>query len=197
MLTGFCFRRESYRGPCQHVHFVHWEFPSSRYGERRNIVKFSQKIKLSKIYHTLLTNSLNREETITITLTKSFSLMFQDFQLSFYFRQQWRDARLAYKNHFHEEKITLGGAILKQLWLPQTYFVNKKGASASTDANFFVRIFPDGSVLVITKYVEKDFRLNLAGVKLVLFYLFLWFLNKNCAQLDWELNSIVTCQTAF
>ena len=114
-------------------------------------MKFSQKIKLSKIYHTLPTNSLNREETITITLTKSFPLMFQDFQLSFYFRQQWRDARLAYKNHFHEEKITLGGAILKQLWLPQTYFINKKGASASTDANFFVRIFPDGSVLVITK----------------------------------------------
>ncbi|RMX60941.1 hypothetical protein pdam_00003451 [Pocillopora damicornis] len=81
----------------------------------------------------------------------NFQVRDMDFQLSFYFRQQWRDARLAYKNHFHEEKITLGGAILKQLWLPQTYFVNKKGASASTDANFFVRIFPDGSVLVITK----------------------------------------------
>lgn len=81
----------------------------------------------------------------------NFQVRDMDFQLSFYFRQKWQDARLAYKNHFHEEKITLGGAILKQLWLPQTYFVNKKGASASTDANFFVRIFPDGSVLVITK----------------------------------------------
>lgn len=81
----------------------------------------------------------------------NFQVRDMDFQLSFYFRQQWQDARLAYKNHFHEEKITLGGAILEQLWLPQTYFINKKGASASTDANFFVRIFPDGSLLVITK----------------------------------------------
>ncbi|XP_020602968.1 glycine receptor subunit alpha-2-like [Orbicella faveolata] len=81
----------------------------------------------------------------------NFQVRDMDFQLSFYFRQQWQDSRLAYGNHFHEEKITLGGGILEQLWLPQTYFVNKKGSSTSVDANFFVRIFPDGSLLVITK----------------------------------------------
>jgi len=58
---------------------------------------------------------------------------------------------LAYDNHFPEDQITLGGGILEQLWLPETYFVNKKGSSNSADANFFVRIFRNGTLLVITK----------------------------------------------
>ncbi|XP_068732853.1 glycine receptor subunit alpha-4-like [Montipora capricornis] len=81
----------------------------------------------------------------------NFKVRDMDFQLSFYFRQKWQDSRLSYGDHFPEDDITLGGGILQQLWLPETYFVNKKGSRNSEDAHFFVRIFRNGTLLVITK----------------------------------------------
>ena len=37
--------------------------------------------------------------------------------------------------------------------MPETYFVSKKGSKNTEDPNFFVRIFRNGTLLVITKYV--------------------------------------------
>ena len=90
-------------------------------------------------------------ETNSCKLSFSF-LLKQDFQLSFFLRQKWHDSRLSYGNHFSEDDITLGGGILQQLWTPETYFVSKKGSRNIEDPNFFVRIFRNGTLLVITKY---------------------------------------------
>lgn len=99
-------------------------------------------------------------ETNSWKLSFSF-LLKQDFQLSFFLRQKWHDSRLSYGNHFSEDDITLGGGILQQLWMPETYFVSKKGSKNTEDPNFFVRIFRNGTLLVITKYVTFKLFLSL------------------------------------
>ncbi|XP_015748152.1 PREDICTED: glycine receptor subunit alpha-2-like [Acropora digitifera] len=81
----------------------------------------------------------------------NFEVCDMDFQLSFFLRQKWHDSRLSYGNHFSEDDITLGGGILQQLWMPETYFVSKKGSRNIESPNFFVRIFRNGTLLVITK----------------------------------------------
>jgi len=72
-----------------------------------------------------------------------------DFTFDMYFRQFWNDPRLAFERRPGLSKLVLGAAFVKQIWLPDTFFVNEKEASVHeiTTENQFLRILPSGDVL--------------------------------------------------
>merc|ERR1712240_893693 len=71
-----------------------------------------------------------------------------DFTFDMYFRQFWHDPRLAFERRPGLSKLVLGADYLKQIWLPDTFFVNEKEASVHeiTTENQFLRILPTGDV---------------------------------------------------
>lgn len=71
----------------------------------------------------------------------NFQVRDMDFQLSFYFRQQWQDARLAYKNHFHEEKNYFGRSNPKTTLASTDLFCQQKGGQRKYRCQFFCANF--------------------------------------------------------
>jgi hypothetical protein len=74
---------------------------------------------------------------------------FQDFTLDMYFRQFWRDPRLAFERRPNLDKLVVGAEYIKLIWVPDTFFVNEKTAyfHQATADNQFVRIFHSGEIL--------------------------------------------------
>uniref|UniRef100_A0A4W4GX55 Gamma-aminobutyric acid type A receptor beta4 subunit n=1 Tax=Electrophorus electricus TaxID=8005 RepID=A0A4W4GX55_ELEEL len=80
----------------------------------------------------------------------SISLFFpppQDYTITMYFQQSWRDKRLAYAEM--ALNLTLDNRVADQLWLPDTYFLNDKKSflHGVTVKNRMIRLHPDGTVL--------------------------------------------------
>ncbi|XP_064637905.1 glycine receptor subunit alpha-2-like [Lineus longissimus] len=75
-----------------------------------------------------------------------------DYSLNLFFRQRWRDPRLAYTKI--SEPITLGYARIDEIWLPDTFFTNEKRSISHTVTvpNILLRVHPDGSVLYSQRY---------------------------------------------
>ena len=67
-----------------------------------------------------------------------------------YFRQFWRDPRLAYQKTRNVDKIVLSGQRIDQFWTPDTFFVNEKEAFEHNQLspNLFLRILPNGEILL-------------------------------------------------
>lgn len=95
----------------------------------------------------------------------------QDYTLTMYFQQYWRDKRLAYAGI--PLNLTLDNRVADQLWVPDTYFLNDKKSFVHgvTVKNRMIRLHPDGTVLYGLRSVlyDKDF------ISIVLYccYLFL------------------------
>lgn len=72
----------------------------------------------------------------------------QDFTLDFYFRQFWTDPRLAYKKRPGVETLSVGSEFIKNIWVPDTFFVNEKQSyfHSATTSNEFIRIHHSGSI---------------------------------------------------
>jgi len=72
-----------------------------------------------------------------------------DFTFDMYFRQFWNDPRLAFERRPGLSKLVLGADYLKQIWLPDSFFVNEKEASVHEipTENQFLRILASGDVL--------------------------------------------------
>lgn len=72
----------------------------------------------------------------------------QDFTLDFYFRQFWTDPRLAYKKRPGVETLSVGSEFIKNIWVPDTFFVNEKQSyfHTATTSNEFIRIHHSGSI---------------------------------------------------
>ena len=72
-----------------------------------------------------------------------------DFTFDMYFRQFWNDPRLAFERRPGLSKLVLRADFVKQIWVPDTFFVNEKEASVHeiTTENQFLRILPSGDVL--------------------------------------------------
>lgn len=85
------------------------------------------------------------QEWLTIYCT-SFS-SYQDYTLTMYFQQYWRDKRLAYAGI--PLNLTLDNRVADQLWVPDTYFLNDKKSFVHgvTVKNRMIRLHPDGTVL--------------------------------------------------
>ncbi len=71
----------------------------------------------------------------------------QDYTITMYFQQSWRDKRLAYSEM--ALNLTLDNRVADQLWLPDTYFLNDKKSflHGVTVKNRMIRLHPDGTVL--------------------------------------------------
>lgn len=82
---------------------------------------------------------------IVIVFTPLFVL--QDYTLTMYFQQYWRDKRLAYIGI--PLNLTLDNRVADQLWVPDTYFLNDKKSFVHgvTVKNRMIRLHPDGTVL--------------------------------------------------
>ena len=73
--------------------------------------------------------------------------VFQDYTLTMYFQQAWRDKRLSYSEIAYN--LTLDNRVADQLWVPDTYFLNDKKSFVHgvTVKNRMIRLHPDGTVL--------------------------------------------------
>ncbi|KAM8964762.1 gamma-aminobutyric acid receptor subunit theta isoform X1 [Sarcophilus harrisii] len=71
----------------------------------------------------------------------------EDYTITMYFQQSWRDKRLAYSDF--DFNLTLDNRVADQLWLPDTYFLNDKKSflHGVTVKNRMIRLHPDGTVL--------------------------------------------------
>ncbi|XP_031767282.2 gamma-aminobutyric acid receptor subunit beta isoform X10 [Galleria mellonella] len=78
----------------------------------------------------------------------SVSEVLMDFTLDFYFRQFWTDPRLAYKKRTGVETLSVGSEFIKNIWVPDTFFVNEKQSyfHIATTSNEFIRIHYSGSI---------------------------------------------------
>ncbi|XP_047524760.1 gamma-aminobutyric acid receptor subunit beta-like isoform X1 [Pieris napi] len=86
--------------------------------------------------------------TMYVLSISSLSEVKMDFTLDFYFRQFWTDPRLAYKKRAGVETLSVGSEFIKNIWVPDTFFVNEKQSyfHIATTSNEFIRIHYSGSI---------------------------------------------------
>ena len=94
-----------------------------------------------------------------ITLTKSLSA-YQEYGLDIFLRQSWTDPRL---DHGLRGTLSLSNTIISQIWLPDSYFKNAKGASFHdvTTPNMMITIGPGGLVNYNARCVPSRWRVPL------------------------------------
>ena len=87
--------------------------------------------------------------TMYIISISSVSEVKMDFTSDFYFRQTWRDPRLAFKPRPGIEALSVGAEVAQRIWNPDTFFANEKSAQfhLATTPNTFIRIKANGDVL--------------------------------------------------
>ncbi|XP_011698002.1 PREDICTED: gamma-aminobutyric acid receptor subunit beta isoform X2 [Wasmannia auropunctata] len=86
--------------------------------------------------------------TMYVLSISSLSEVKMDFTLDFYFRQFWTDPRLAFKPRPGVETLSVGSEFIKNIWVPDTFFVNEKQSyfHIATTSNEFIRIHHSGSI---------------------------------------------------
>lgn len=79
----------------------------------------------------------------------SVSEVLMDFTSDFYFRQMWRDDRLAFQRQDGIEELSVGSEVADKIWVPDTFFANEKSAyfHTATTPNTFIRINSKGEVM--------------------------------------------------
>lgn len=79
-------------------------------------------------------------------------LLWQDYKVDLYLRQQWVDERL--KHEKIKRAMDLNDPnLVKAIWKPEVYFPNAKEADFQfvTVPNVLVRIHPDGKILYMLR----------------------------------------------
>ncbi|XP_024891603.1 gamma-aminobutyric acid receptor subunit beta isoform X2 [Temnothorax curvispinosus] len=86
--------------------------------------------------------------TMYVLSISSVSEVMMDFTLDFYFRQFWTDPRLGFKPRTGVETLSVGSEFIKNIWVPDTFFVNEKQSyfHIATTSNEFIRIHHSGSI---------------------------------------------------
>ncbi|XP_023315484.1 gamma-aminobutyric acid receptor subunit beta isoform X4 [Trichogramma pretiosum] len=86
--------------------------------------------------------------TMYVLSISSVSEVLMDFTLDFYFRQFWTDPRLSFKKRPGVEILKVGSEFIKNIWVPDTFFVNEKQSyfHVATTSNEFIRIHHSGSI---------------------------------------------------
>ncbi|VVC42191.1 Hypothetical protein CINCED_3A009617 [Cinara cedri] len=86
--------------------------------------------------------------TMYVLSISSLSEVKMDFTLDFYFRQFWTDPRLAFTKRPGVETLSVGSEFIKNIWVPDTFFVNEKQSyfHIATTSNEFIRIHHSGSI---------------------------------------------------
>jgi len=89
-----------------------------------------------------------------LRLSRSLVCVKQDYQVSMYLRQKWRDPRLSFENLGNKiVEMRLGDKSWDQIWIPDTFLRNEKGASFHlvTVDNRMLRLSADGYLWYVTK----------------------------------------------
>ncbi len=79
-------------------------------------------------------------------------MLWQDYKVDLYLRQQWVDERL--KHEKIKRAMDLNDPnLVKAIWKPEVYFPNAKEADFQfvTVPNVLVRIHPDGKILYMLR----------------------------------------------
>ncbi|OXA53523.1 Gamma-aminobutyric acid receptor subunit beta [Folsomia candida] len=86
--------------------------------------------------------------TLYVLSLSAISEVLMDFTLDFYFRQMWKDSRLAFSGPETVKTLSVGSEFLKQIWVPDTFFVNEKTSyfHTATTSNEFLRISNEGDI---------------------------------------------------
>ena len=66
--------------------------------------------------------------TLYVLSIGDLSEKFMDFTFDMYFRQFWKDPRLAFERQADLDKLVVGAEYIKLIWVPDTFFVNEKVA---------------------------------------------------------------------
>lgn len=126
-----------------------------------------------------------------------FFFTVQDYTLTMYFQQYWRDKRLAYSGI--PLNLTLDNRVADQLWVPDTYFLNDKKSFVHgvTVKNRMIRLHPDGTVLYGLRLVQKDKRPTMSFwvsllMEVLAPYLYSFHLGDVLVQV--ELKKFESCQ---
>lgn len=117
-------------------------------------IKFDEKSRVHKVYERQRKAYVNpRISLVFFVNTTDFQsnkspVSYQDFTLDFYFRQFWTDPRLAFKQRTGVETLSVGSEFIKNIWVPDTFFVNEKQSyfHIATTSNEFIRIHHSGSI---------------------------------------------------
>ena len=78
----------------------------------------------------------------------------QDYSVSMYLRQQWHDPRLAFEQYnVSYAKIRMGDGGWNDIWIPDTFLRNEKGASfhSVTVENRMLEVKSSGLIWYVTK----------------------------------------------
>lgn len=80
-------------------------------------------------------------------------LCWQEYTMTVFLRQSWRDDRLSY-NHTNKT-LGLDSRFVDKLWVPDTFIVNAKSAwfHDVTVENKLIRLQPDGVILYSSRFV--------------------------------------------
>lgn len=93
------------------------------------------------------TNALSEDgELENLTYNWNLSFSHQDYIITMFFHQTWKDPRLAY--YETNLNLTLDYRMLEKLWVPDCYFVNSKDGFVHdvTVENRMFHLQPDGTV---------------------------------------------------
>ena len=85
----------------------------------------------------------------------------QDYQVSMYLRQAWRDPRLAFSVLRDKlVQVRLGDKSWDTIWIPDTFLRNEKGANFHdvTVENRMLKLTASGDIWYVTKWVEHAVR---------------------------------------
>ena len=138
-------------------------------------------------------------------------LCFQDYTITMYLNQYWRDERLEFSQD-ENESLTLTGDFAERIWVPDTFLANDKSSFLHdvTEKNKMVRLYGNGSLVygmrwevlsvVSRKEVNKLLEFNVLSATQSHFRR-LWTIQSTDAAilLSWILkrSSIVVCLVGF
>lgn len=109
--------------------------------------------------------------TMYVISISSFSDVDMDFTMDIYFRQFWKDSRLAFEKKPGFERIKLGHEFGKMIWVPDTFFVNEKESfiHTVTTKNEFIRVDHTGDVKRSVRWDFYDFYRFIKCMEIVTF----------------------------
>ncbi|XP_074650879.1 glycine receptor subunit alpha-2-like [Tubulanus polymorphus] len=76
-----------------------------------------------------------------------------DYDISIFLRQSWFDNRLKFGDLINDTMLTLDASIIKDLWVPDTFFTNEKSGHIHdiTLPNRLIRLYEDGRIYYSTR----------------------------------------------
>lgn len=78
----------------------------------------------------------------------------QDYTVTMYLHQYWRDERLSWGEDGRSTSMTLSGDFAKSIWVPDTFLANDKNSFLHdvTETNKMLRLYSDGYIAYGMRY---------------------------------------------